>query len=85
MAVEISSIQEKLNLSSIHSMLSKVSWSPGITENEILKGINNSALVVGAYIEQGRQIGFLRVVSDKVRFAYFMDVVGYSARLKIQL
>ncbi len=75
MTVEISSNQEKLNLSSIHSMLSKVSWSPGITENEILKGINNSALVVGAYTEEGRQIGFLRVVSDKVRFAYFMDVV----------
>ena len=47
----------------------------GITENEIQKGINNSALVVGAYAENGRQIGFLRIVSDKIRFAYFTDVV----------
>jgi GNAT superfamily N-acetyltransferase len=59
----------------IQSMLSKVFWSPNITKNEILKGIRNSALVVGAYTEDGKQVGFLRVVSDKVRFAYILDVV----------
>jgi GNAT superfamily N-acetyltransferase len=75
MTIEISSDQQKLNISSVQEMLSKVSWSPGITENEIQKGINNSALVVGAYTENDRQIGFLRVVSDKIRFAYFTDVV----------
>ena len=56
-------------------MLSKVYWSPGITGAEVWKGIGNSALVVGAYAEDGRQVGFLRVISDRVRFAYVLDVV----------
>jgi GNAT superfamily N-acetyltransferase len=59
-------------------MLSKVYWSPGITPNEILKGMENSALAVGAYTGDGRQIGFLRVISDKVRFAYLVDVVVHE-------
>jgi ribosomal protein S18 acetylase RimI-like enzyme len=75
MTVDISSDREKLCVSNIHEMLSKVYWSPSITKNEIIKGINNSALIVGAYAENGKQIGFLRVVSDKVRFAYLLDVV----------
>jgi len=75
MTVDISSDREKLRVRNIHEMLSKVYWSPSITKNEILKGINNSALIVGAYAENGKQIGFLRVVSDKVRFAYLLDVV----------
>ena len=71
----ISSGKEKLCIDDVQKMLSKMVWSPGITKNEILKGIDNSALIVGAYIENGTQIGFLRVVSDKTRFAYLMDVV----------
>ena len=78
MIVEISSNKEDLRIDDIHKMLSKVFWSPNITENEILKGITNSALVVGAYNERGKQIGFLRVVSDKVRFAYILDVVVHE-------
>ncbi|MDX9822783.1 MAG: GNAT family N-acetyltransferase [Syntrophales bacterium] len=78
MRVEISSHEEGLRISDIRDMLSKVSWCPDITEPEILKGIRNSALVVGAYTGKGRQIGFLRVVSDKVRFAYLLDVVVHE-------
>ena len=78
MIVEISSNKKNLRINDIHKMLSKVFWSPNITENEILKGITNSALVVGAYNERGKQIGFLRVVSDKVRFAYILDVVVHE-------
>jgi GNAT superfamily N-acetyltransferase len=75
MTVDIISSKKDIRIDDIHSMLSKVYWSPNITKNEILKGIKNSALIVGAYIESGQQIGFLRVVSDKVRFAYLQDVV----------
>jgi len=75
MTVNISSNKEDLHIDDIHNLLSKVFWSPNITENEILEGIKNSALAVGAYTESGQQIGFLRVVSDKVRFAYLLDVV----------
>ncbi|MBI4832154.1 MAG: GNAT family N-acetyltransferase [Candidatus Lindowbacteria bacterium] len=59
-------------------MLSESYWTPGITKNEIKKGLDNSALVVGAYLADGRQIGFLRVISDKVRFAYLLDVIVHD-------
>ena len=75
MNVEINSDQDRLRLPDIRAMLEKTYWSPGITEQEISKGIRNSALVVGAYLADKRQVGFLRVVSDKVRFAYFLDVI----------
>jgi N-acetylglutamate synthase-like GNAT family acetyltransferase len=75
MKVEISSNRDLLQMDKIQAMLSKTYWSPGITASEISKGIRNSALVVGAYAEDGGQVGFLRVVSDKVRFAYLADVV----------
>jgi len=75
MRVYINSDRERLRIDDIQGMLAKVFWSPNITKNEILKGIRNSALVVGAYTEDGQQIGFLRVVSDEVRFAYILDVV----------
>jgi GNAT superfamily N-acetyltransferase len=78
MAVTISADQEALRMDDIQPMLSKVFWSPNITKQEILKGIENSALVVGAYTETGQQVGFLRVVSDKVRFAYLLDVVVHE-------
>jgi GNAT superfamily N-acetyltransferase len=75
MNIEISADLDKLKIKDIQSMLSKVWWSPGITADEIQKGIRNSALVVGAYLNNQSQVGFLRVISDKVRFAYIMDVV----------
>ena len=75
MTVNICSDKESLRIDDIQNMLSKVIWSPNITKDEILRGIDNSALVVGAYTDNGKQIGFLRVVSDKVRFAYLLDVV----------
>jgi len=75
MDVEISSDPNKLRIADIHEMLAKAFWSPGIAEPEIRKGIRNSALVVGAYLADKRQVGFLRVVSDKVQFAYLLDVI----------
>ncbi|HTP27105.1 MAG TPA: GNAT family N-acetyltransferase [Anaeromyxobacteraceae bacterium] len=71
----LSSERNHLRLDDVHAMLSQSYWSPGITKDEIAAGIENSALAVGAYAADGRQIGFLRVISDKVRFAYILDVI----------
>ncbi|HEX2394987.1 MAG TPA: GNAT family N-acetyltransferase [Bacteroidales bacterium] len=65
----------EMDFDKITSMLAKVWWSPGIAKNEVVRGANNSALVVGAFDENREQIGFARVISDKTRFAYIMDVV----------
>lgn len=73
--VTINSDPALLDLEKVHTMLKDAFWSPNITINEIQKGIDNSALVVGAYEKDIGQIGFLRVISDKTRFAYILDVI----------
>ena len=57
----------------VREMLSDSYWVPGISLDETIKGAENSALVVGAFIN-GQQIGYARVISDKTRFAYILDV-----------
>ncbi len=75
MNADISANPGRLRMDDIQGMLAKTYWSPGITKNEIAQGIRNSALVVGAYDESGWQVGFCRVISDKTRFAYLLDVI----------
>jgi ribosomal protein S18 acetylase RimI-like enzyme len=72
---DINSSRDRIRLADVEEMLSTAYWTPGITKNEIKKGIDTSALVVGTYLRGGRQIGFLRVISDKIRFAYLLDVI----------
>lgn len=62
----------------VTKLLSEVYWSPGITFEEVKTASDNSTITAGAFLSDGRQVGFLRVVSDKVRFAYIMDVVVHS-------
>jgi ribosomal protein S18 acetylase RimI-like enzyme len=75
MNTELSSDPRLLRMDDIHAMLSTTYWSCGITKNEIAAGIRGSALVVGAFAKNGRQVGFCRVISDRTRFAYLLDVV----------
>lgn len=75
MEFELSSDPARLRMDDVHGMLTKTYWSTGITRNEIAAGIRNSALVAGAYLPDGRQVGFCRVISDKTRFAYLLDVI----------
>jgi ribosomal protein S18 acetylase RimI-like enzyme len=48
-------------------------WSPGITREHVERAASHSALVLTAFREQ-EQVGYLRVISDKTRFAYICDV-----------
>lgn len=57
----------------VTEMLSQSYWSPGIKIDEMKKAAVNSALVIGAFSEDGRQIAYGRVISDKTRFAYLTD------------
>jgi GNAT superfamily N-acetyltransferase len=75
MKTELSSDPARLRIDEIHAMLAKTYWSTGISREEVLHGIRHSALVVGAYADDGRQVGFCRVISDKTRFAYLLDVI----------
>lgn len=65
---------EEMNFIKVTEMLSNAFWCPGIKIDEVKKGAQNSALNVGAFLEDGTQVGYARVISDKTRFAYILDV-----------
>lgn len=65
---------DKMDFHRVTEMLSQSYWSKGIRKDEVEKGAVNSALVVGAFTNKEVQIGFARVISDKTRFAYILDV-----------
>lgn len=66
---------ERMDMDAVNALLAQTTWSAGISRAEVEKGARNSTLVVGAFDAQGRQVGYARVVSDKTRFAYLMDVI----------
>lgn len=64
---------ENMDFAKVTEMLSKAFWSMGIKVDEVKKGALYSALVVGAFYDNV-QVGYARVISDKTRFAYILDV-----------
>ncbi len=64
---------ERFDFARCHRWLTAAYWSIGITRAEVERGFENSTLVAGAYCN-GQQNACLRIVSDRIRFAYVMDV-----------
>jgi len=56
----------------IHGFLTASYWSPGISRALVERAVRNS-VCFGVY-EQGRQLGFARVITDQATFAYLADV-----------
>ena len=57
----------------VHSWLTSSYWTPGISLERIQRAAQNSALILSAF-RAATQVAFLRVVSDRTRFAYLCDV-----------
>lgn len=84
---EISTDPSRLDLAMIQRFLSQTYWAEGRTIEQVRATVENS-VPFGIYLDN-RQIGFARVVSDRVVFAYLMDVFilpehrgnGYAAQL----
>lgn len=68
----ISTDKEKLNIEFIHQFLTNSYWGKGRTLEQVRTTIDNT-VCFGIY-KNDEQIGFARVLSDKVVFAYLMDV-----------
>lgn len=66
---------EAMDFPKVTEMLTTAYWSPGILIDEVVQGARNSTLVAGAFDPDNRQIGYVRVISDKIRFAYILDVI----------
>jgi GNAT superfamily N-acetyltransferase len=69
---EISTDPARLDLDVIYLFLQASYWAKGRRRSVVERAIKNS-LCFGAY-QDGRQVAFARVVSDRAVFAYLMDV-----------
>lgn len=70
--LSVSTDKGNLDIPFIHSFLTNAYWSKGRTLEQVKKSIENSTCF-GLYLNN-EQIGFARVLTDKVVFAYLMDV-----------
>ncbi|NVO19057.1 MAG: GNAT family N-acetyltransferase [Bacteroidetes bacterium] len=66
---------ENMDFDKVSGMLTNAYWCKGICKPEVMKGAGNSSLVVGVFSPENEQIGYARVISDKTRFAYILDVI----------
>ena len=85
--IEISADKSRLDIDVIHKFLTQTYWAKGRTFEEVKTSIKN-CMCFGVY-SSNKQIGFARIASDYVVFAYLMDVFilpeyrdrGYSKQL----
>jgi GNAT superfamily N-acetyltransferase len=85
--VSVSTDKKKLEIPFIQDFLKDIYWAAGRTIEEVQTTIDNS-FCFGIYLDD-KQIGFARVITDYVVFAYVMDVFitekqrgkGYSSIL----
>ncbi len=85
--VSVSTDKTKLDIGFIQNFLKDIYWAAGRTTQEVQRTIDHS-VCFGLYLNE-QQIGFARVITDYVVFAYVMDVFvdeqhrgcGYSSVL----
>lgn len=73
MPYQVSLDADRLQLDVIHGFLARSYWSPGIPRELVARAVAHS-LCVGAYDDQGIQVGFARLVTDQATFGYLADV-----------
>lgn len=79
METYISTNKEDLDIPKIHRYISEDSyWGKGRSLEDVQKTIDNS-FCFGLYSETDEQLGFARVVTDFVVFAYMMDVIIFDS------
>ena len=64
----------------VHPWLASSYWSPQVARETVERAASGSSLVINAW-EDGQQIGYCRVISDRATFAWLADVfVAEDAR-----
>ncbi|OUR98348.1 GNAT family N-acetyltransferase [Flavobacteriales bacterium 33_180_T64] len=87
--IVISTDKSRLDITIIHEFLTESYWAKGRTIDQVKTSIEH-CFCFGVYLEN-KQIGFARIVTDYVVFAYVMDVFilpeyrgeGYAKQLMI--
>lgn len=62
----------QFDIAAIHAFLASTYWSPNVPRDVVDRAIAGS-LCIGV-LDDGRQIGFARLVTDRATFAYLADV-----------
>ncbi len=70
--IRVSTDKTKLDVPFLQHFLKDIYWAAGRTMAEVQTTIDHS-FCFGIYLD-GKQIGFARVITDYVVFAYLMDV-----------
>ena len=68
----VSTDRSRLDVDLIHRVLSATYWAAGIPRDVVVRSIAGS--VAFGLFEDGRQVGFARVVTDLATYAYLADV-----------
>ena len=63
----------RLDVARVHGWLAGSYWSPGIARETVERAIAGSH-ALGAYDEDGAQVGFARAITDHATFAWIADV-----------
>ncbi len=68
----ISTDPARLDARAVHAYLTRSYWAPGIPLETVERSIKG-AMCFGVY-DDGAQVGFARVITDRATFAYLADV-----------
>lgn len=68
----VSTDRSRLDIDAVHAFLTRSYWAEGISHAGVAEAIENS-LPFGVYRGE-EQVGFARVITDYVTFAYLADV-----------
>jgi GNAT superfamily N-acetyltransferase len=83
---EVSADPERIDLDVVWSYLhDEAYWGRGRSRANVEDQVRGAWRVVGAYAEDGAQVGFARAVSDGVAFAYLADVFVLKAHRRAGL
>jgi GNAT superfamily N-acetyltransferase len=75
--IVVTTDRSRLDLDVIHGFLTTSYWAKGIPRETVARSMEHS-LCFGAF-DEGRQVGFARVVSDRTTFAYICDVFALQS------
>lgn len=76
-SIVVTTDRSRFDLDVIHGFLTTSYWAKGIPRETVARSMEHS-LCFGAF-DEGRQVGFARVVSDRTTFAYICDVFALES------
>jgi GNAT superfamily N-acetyltransferase len=70
--LDITLDRDRIDVAAAHEFLSRSYWAEGIPLPVLRRALDHSLCV--AALQDGRQVGFARLVTDRATFAYLADV-----------